>query len=233
MEVFLFMFIILIRTAILYFLVVLTMRLMGKKQIGQLQPFELAIAIMISELASLPMQDTKIPLLNGIIPIVTLLILEITLSLLELKSEFARKLFSGEPSIIIKDGKIDIKQLKINKYNINDLMEEIRLQGYYNISDVQYAILETSGQLSIIPRTELSSVTKQDMKVQTVQDALPITLILDGKVNYKNLKLLKKDTNWLNRKLSKYNITNVKEVFIALVDSKGEFYFQERKSDNP
>lgn len=227
------MFIILIRTAILYFLVVLTMRLMGKKQIGQLQPFELAIAIMISELASLPMQDTKIPLLNGIIPIVTLLILEITLSLLELKSEFARKLFSGEPSIIIKNGKIDIKQLKINKYNINDLMEEIRLQGYYNISDVQYAILETSGQLSIIPRTELSSVTKQDMKVQTVQDALPITLILDGKVNYKNLKLLKKDTNWLNRKLSKYNITNVKEVFIALVDSKGEFYFQERKSDNP
>lgn len=232
MEVLFLMFIILIRTAILYILVVITMRLMGKKQIGQLQPFELAIAIMISELASLPMQDTKIPLLNGIIPIVTLLILEITLSLLELKSEFARKLFSGEPSIVIKNGKIDIKQLKNNKYNLNDLIEEVRLQGYYNISDVQYAILETSGQLSIIPKTELSNVTKQDMKIQTAQDAMPVTLILDGKVNYENLKLLKKDTNWLNQKLNKYNISNTKDVFIAMIDSKGEFYFQERK-DTP
>lgn len=225
-------FTVLIRTIILYAVVIGAMRLMGKKQIGQLEPFELAITIMISELAALPMQDTRIPLLHGIIPIITLLTLQTILAILQLKSETFRKIINGSPSILIENGKIDIQELKYQRFNINDLMEELRLQGYYNISDVEYAILETSGQLSIIPKTELTPATKQDLHLLTkvnvniTQDKLPVTLILDGKVNFENLKLIKKDVSWLKKNLKRNDIEEFKDVFIALLDSHGKLYFQ-------
>lgn len=220
------MFIVMIRTIILYFIVVITMRIMGKRQIGEMQPFELVIAIMVSELASLPMQDTRIPLVHGVIPIVTLLFLQAVISMAELKSEAARTIFSGKPSIIIKDGKIDIKQLKNDRFNVNDLFEELRLQGYYDIEDIEYAILETSGQLSVIPKTELEPATKQDLNIKTTQDKLPVTLILDGKINQHNLKIIEKNNSWINHQLKKNNISSVDKVFIALLDSKGKFFYQ-------
>lgn len=220
------MFTILIRTAILYILVIITMRLMGKKQIGQLEPFEFAIAIMISELAALPMQDTRIPLINGIIPIVTLLVLQSALVLLQLKSETIRGIIDGKPSILIKEGQLNMDVLKYQKFNLNDLMEELRLQGYYNLQDVYYAILETSGQISVIPRTELSNVTKSDLNIKTSQDSLPVTLIVDGKINHKNLKLINKNNAWLKKMLNQNNIPSPNQVFIAILDSKGKFYYQ-------
>lgn len=220
------MFIVLIRTVILYLLVILSMRLMGKKQIGQLEPFELAIAIMISELASLPMQDTRIPIMHGVIPIVTLLVLQTILALIQLKSEKMRAILSGKPSVLVKSGKIDILELKKEKFNINDLMEELRLQGYYNLEDIEYAILETSGQLSVIPKTELSNVTKSDLKLTVTQDSLPITLILNGRINKENLKIINKDENWIKEQLKKNKISSITDVFLALMDSKGKFYYQ-------
>lgn len=220
------MFIVLFRTIILYIIVVFIMRSMGKRQIGQLQPFELVIAIMVSQLASIPMQDTRIPLVHGIIPIITLLVLQVLISLLQLKSELARTLFCGKPSILITKGKIDIKQLKYNKFNLNDLLEEIRLKGYYNIEDIEYAILETSGQLSIIPKTKLEPATKQDLNIKSTQDKLPVTLILDGKINSENLKLIDKNKSWLNNQLHKNNISSSDEVFLALLDSKGKLFYQ-------
>ncbi|SMC23782.1 Uncharacterized membrane protein YcaP, DUF421 family [Clostridium acidisoli DSM 12555] len=224
------MFIIMLRTIILYTLVVLIMRIMGKRQIGELQPFELVITIMISDLASLPMQDTRIPLIHGVIPIVTLLFLEILISLLQLKSETARLVISGKPSILINKGKIDIDIMRAQRLNLNDLLEEIRLKGYYNLEDIEFAILETSGQLSIIPKTELSNTTKKDLNVKCSQDTIPITLILDGKINYKNLKILGMDEKWLLTTLHSKNINSPKEVFIALSDSKGKFYMQTYKA---
>ena len=131
------MFIVLIRTIILYILVVVVMRLMGKRQIGQLEPFELVIAIMISDLASLPMQDLRIPLIHGIIPIITLLVLQSLITLLELKSEKFGSILTGTPSILIEHGKINIKELRNQRMGFNDLIEKIRLCGYYNISDVE------------------------------------------------------------------------------------------------
>lgn len=220
------MFIVLIRTVILYLIVIVSMRLMGKKQIGQLEPFELAIAIMISELASLPMQDTRIPLIHGIIPIATLLVLQTILALIQLKSEKMRSILSGKPSILIKSGKIDISELKNEKFNINDLMEELRLQGYYDIEDIEYAILETSGQLSVIPKTELSNVTKSDLNITAKQDSLPVTLILNGRINKENLKIINKDETWINAQLKQNKIPSIKNVFLALMDSKGKFYYQ-------
>ncbi|EDU37947.1 hypothetical protein CLOSPO_00763 [Clostridium sporogenes ATCC 15579] len=204
------------------------MRLMGKKQIGELEPFELAITIMISELASLPMQDSRIPLLHGIVPILTLLILQNLFSLIQLKSEKIRSLINGEPSILIEKGKIDFQELKNQRFNINDLMEELRLQGYYDLENIEYAILETSGQLSIIPKTEESPVTKKDLSLQFTQERLPVTLILDGKINKKNLKLIKKDEKWLENKLKKDNISSYDELLIAILNSKGNLYYQKK-----
>lgn len=225
------MFIVMLRTIILYFLVVLTMRSMGKRQIGQLQPFELVIAIMISELASLPMQDTRIPLLHGIIPIITLLILEIILSVLQLKSEKSRSILCGEPTILINKGKIDVKAMRNQRININDLMEELRLKNFFNVEDVEYAILETSGQLSLIPKTPLSAPTKQDLNINAKQETIPVTLISDGKVNIKNLSIIHKDANWLMNTLKKNGIASPKEVFLALLDTSGEFYYQRYTED--
>lgn len=207
------------------------MRIMGKRQIVELQPFELVITIMISDLASLPMQDTRIPLIHGVIPIITLLFLEIIISVLQLKSETARLIISGKPSILINKGQIDISIMRNQRLNINDLMEEIRLKGYYNLEDIEFAILETSGQLSIITKTELSNATKKDINIKCSQDTIPITLILDGKINYKNLKISGRDEKWLLSTIHSKNISSPSEIFIALVDSKGKFYMQTYKEN--
>ena len=202
------------------------MRMMGKKQIGELEPFELVIALMISELATYPMQDIRIPILHSIIPIITLLFLQISTSLIELKSERARRILTGTPSILIRNGKIDIAELRYQRFNINDLLEELRLKGYFNLADIQYAILETSGELSILPKTELANATKQDLNLTITQESLPVPLIMDGNVNYKNLKLISKDETWLNNILKENNISSAKNVFIGIIDSKNEFYYQ-------
>ena len=224
-----FMFIVLIRSMILYFVVVFIMRIMGKRQIGQLQPFELVIALMVSELAAMPMQNTSIPLFHGIIPIITLLVLQVLISSLQLKSEAARIIFCGKPSILIEKGKINFKELKNNRLNLNDLLEELRLKEYYNLEDIEYAILETGGQISIIPKSELEPATRKDLSVKTNQNMLPVTLILDGKTNNKNLKLIDKDKSWLESQLRKKNILSADQVLLALLDSKGKFVYQLKK----
>lgn len=223
------MFIVLFRAIILYFVVVIIMRIMGKRQIGQLQPFELVIALMISELAATPMQNINIPLLHGIIPIITLLVLQVLISTLQLKSEIARYIFCGKPSILIEKGKINVKELKSTKMNLNDLLEELRLKDYYNIEDIEFAILETGGQISIIPKSDLEPATRKDLKISVSQDTLPVTLILDGKINSKNLKLINKDESWLYNQLKKKNIKSTDEVLLALLDSKGKLYYQLKK----
>ena len=222
------MFTVLIRTIILYMLVLLTMRIMGKRQIGQLEPFELSITIMISELASLPMQDTKIPLINGVISIVTLLLLEVFLAALQLKSEKARGIVTGKPSILISKGIIDIKELKDQQLNLNDLFEELRLKGYFDIEDIQYAILETSGQISILPKLKTTPATKENLKIIEKESLLPVTLILDGKINKDSLDYLNKTDKWLMELLSKHQITSVDNIFLACIDSKEKFYYQNK-----
>lgn len=226
------MYILIMRTIILYFFALLIIRLMGKRQIGELQPFELVITVMISELATLPMQDIRIPLTHAIIPSITLLILQISLAFMELKSEKARIILSGKPSILIEHGKINIEELKKQKININDLLEEIRLKDFYNLEDIEYAILETSGQVSIIPKAHLACITKEDIGANYIQEKLPITLILDGKINKQNLTLINKNNEWLIKQLQKNNISKPGDVFLAIFNTKGNFYYQlkERKT---
>lgn len=223
------MYITIFRTMILYFTVVIAMRIMGKRQIGELQPFELAIAIMISDLASFPMEDTRIPLIHGVIPIMTLIILQVILSVIQLKSERTRSIISGRPTILVNKGLVNIKNLKDQRYNINDLLEELRLNGYFNLKDIDYAILETSGKISILPKLQATPTTKKDLNIRIKTQELPYTLITDGKIHKENLKACNKDINWLNNQLKQNYIDSTDEIFIALIDSESNFYFQKKE----
>lgn len=225
------MYTIIIRTVILFFVIMVTMRLMGKRQLGELQPFELVITLMISELAALPISDPKIPMIYGVIPIITLILLQVFISVVELKSDKARLLFCGRPSILIKNGKLDIAELKKQKLNLDDLLEEIRLSGYFDIEDIEFAILETCGQLSIIPKTEIQPATKKDINLKSTQDTLPYTIIADGKLRPNNLKAVNRDMNWLEKEMKKNNIDNISDVFIAVFNSQGKLYFQLKSKD--
>lgn len=223
------MFVISIRTAILYLLVVLTMRLMGKRQIGELQPYEFVITIMISDLASLPMQDTRLPLLLGIIPIITLLFLKTILTQIVLKFQSTRKFVDGEPCILINKGKINYSTLKKQQLNIDELLEELRLANYFNLDEIQYAILENDGQISILPMNYNSTkktISNSENTSKNTEAKLPKVLISDGKINKNSLTCMDKDEKWILSLLEKHNISSIKHVLIALYDTEGKFKYQ-------
>lgn len=223
------MFVVSIRTAILYLLVVVTMRLMGKRQIGELQPYEFVITIMISDLASLPMQDTRLPLLLGIIPIITLLFLKTILTQLGLKFQSTRKLVDGEPCILINKGKINYQTLKKQQLNIDELLEELRLLNYFNLDEIQYAILENDGQISILPMDYNSSKKSNSTSGNSSKNSevkLPRILISDGKIHKNSIISMNKDEKWINNLLNKYNISSIKHVLIASYDTEGNFKYQ-------
>lgn len=199
---------------------------MGKHQIGQLQPFELVITIMISELAAVPMQDTDIPLLHGIIPILTLLLIQISLSLLTLKNETARRIICGGPSILIEKGKINQMELTRLRYNLSDLLEQLRLKGIPNIAHVEYAILETSGKLSIIPKSQKRPVNPEDLKLNPPYEGLPVTLIVDGVLKTKNLDRLNLSQEWLRGELQKFGLHSWEQVLLASLDTTGNLFLQ-------
>jgi uncharacterized membrane protein YcaP (DUF421 family) len=195
------------------------MRISGKQQIGQLQPYELVVAIMIADLVAIPMQNKGIPLLSGIIPILTLLVSQLFLSYLSMKSLRARAIICGTPTILIEKGKILTSQLQKERYNINDLLEELRVKGYPNIADVEYAILETNGSLSVIPKSDKRPVTPQDLNLTPQYEGLPLPIIIDGRIMHQNMQKAGIDMEWLNEQLKMWKIQNVKEVLFASLDT--------------
>lgn len=220
------MLVVFVRALVLYFVVIIAMRIMGKRQIGQLQPFELAIAIMISELAAVPMQNTGIPLVNGLIPIVTLLIAQVLISLISLKSIKARGIICGKPSILIENGKILESELRKEMYTINDLLEQLRIQSISNISDVEYAILETNGQLSVIQKSQKRPVNPEDLNMTTKYEGLSLELIIDGRLIGKNLEKAGLDREWLMKELNKQGIDDIRKVLFASLDTQGNLFCQ-------
>lgn len=213
------MLILFFRTLILYILVVIFMRISGKQQIGQLQPYELVVAIMIADLVAIPMQNKGIPLLSGIIPVLTLLVSQLFLSYLSMKSLRARAIICGTPTILIEKGKILTSELQKERYNINDLLEELRVKGYPNIADVEYAILETNGNLSVIPKSDKKPVTPQDLNLTPQYEGLPLPIIIDGRIMHQNMQKASIDMEWLNEQLKMWKIQNVKEVLFASLDT--------------
>ncbi len=190
-----------------------------------MQPFELVIAIMIADLASVPMSDTGIPITNGIVPILALLLIQLVISLINLKSIWGRKVICGMPTILIYRGKIDEKLLKKEKFTINELQERLRQNNVFNIGDVEYAILETSGELSVIQKPEKRNVITEDLGMVPEYEGIPYDLVIDGKVMYENLKAIGRDYNWLYKEVGKFNI-KPEEALVVTFDGKGQIFCQ-------
>lgn len=216
-----------IRAIILYIIVLVVMRLMGKREIGQLQPFELAISIMIADLASVPMTESGIPIGNGIIPILGLLLMDIIISIFNLKSIKVREIICGKPSILIYRGKIDEKVLKKERLTINELQEKLRSKDIVNIGDVEYAILETSGDVSIILKPNKRNLITEDLKLDIEYEGIPYDLVVDGKIMHDNLKKIGKDYEWLKKEVKKFKI-KPENALIVTFDGKGQIYCQEK-----
>lgn len=211
------------RTIILYFFIMIGLRLMGKRQIGELEPSELVLTMMISDLATVPMQDFGIPLLAGIIPILTLLAISLLLSQLSLYSLRFRRLVCGTPSILIRNGELQQEAMRRNRFTLDELMEELRSQGISSVSDVKYAVLENSGQLSILPWADQQPPTAAEMGVRVKDDVtLPVILINDGRVLKENLVRCGKDTDWLKKALKKERLASPREVFLLTLDEQGQ-----------
>ena len=217
------------RSLILYGLVVLVMRLMGKRQIGQLQPFELVVTIMIAELASVPMQNRDLPLSSGVVPILTLLVAQVILSLLILRSQWARRIICGTPSILVRNGRLEQKELSRLRVNLNDLLEQLRTKNVPNLEDVEFAILETTGGLSVIPKSQKRPLNPADLNLSTEYEGLPLDLIVDGRVNQENLATAGLDEAWLRRQLDRLGLSGPETVFFASLDAQGHLYFAKKE----
>jgi uncharacterized membrane protein YcaP (DUF421 family) len=219
-----------VRSAILYVVVVAVMRLMGKRQIGEMQPFELVISIMLAELAAIPLEDVGVPLFKGLIPIITLAFLHTVFSLLSLKSQKLRRLLCGTPVILIRDGNIQQQEMRSNQINLNDLLEQLRAKDILDPADVAYAILETNGQLSVFPKAGKKPATDGDVQANSPPVKLPIPLVMDGRTLSHNLPLIGQDEEWLIHSLKKAGYTD-QNVFFAYMDAEGNLQIIPRKEE--
>ena len=213
-----------IRTVILYLLIIVGIRLMGKRQIGQLEPSELVLSLVIADIAAVPMQDFGIPLLMGVIPILTLLCLSTILSVLTVKSIRFRALLCSRPSVVVKDGKILIPEMVKNRFTVDELMEELRVSGVTDLSKVKYAVLETTGRISVVPVAEEQPVTAKDLGLQVAEPGLPLILISDGHILHRNLRTRGLSLNWLNQQLAGRQL-EPGEVFLLTVDENDRIYY--------
>lgn len=217
-----------VRVSIIYILVLVVMRIMGKREISQMQPFELVIAIMIADLASVPMSDTGIPIFNGIIPILALLLFQLIISIINLRSIKLRQIICGKPQILIYRGKIDEKALKKEKITINELQERLRQNNIFTLGDVEYAILETSGEISVIQKPEKRNTIPEDFNITPEYEGIPYDLIIDGRIMYDNLKKIGKDEIWLKKQVDKFKI-KPENALIVTFDGKEQIFCQEKE----
>ena len=210
------------RTIILYFVLMAGLRLMGKRQIGELEPGELVLTMMISDLATVPMQDFGIPLLAGVIPILTLLALSMLLSQLSLTSLRFRALACGTPSVLIREGILQQEAMRKNRYTLDELLEELRGQGITGVEEVKYAVLENSGHLSVLPWAKHQPPSAEALGMKTEEDmTLPVVLVNDGRLLRRNLEARGLDGAWLRETLRKEGLTSHREAFLLTVDERG------------
>jgi len=203
------------RTIIVYFLIIFIMRIMGKREVGQLSIVDLTVSFMIAALSSMAVELDK-NLLHFVLPVLVLVLLQIATSYLSLKSVFFRNLLDGKPEILIKNGKIQEKVMKKYRYSLDDLRMQLREKDIYDLKDVEMAILETSGHLSVIPKSKVFSKAKKY--------TLPVPVIVEGKIIDEGLQKLNKSYFWLRKELKKRGIKDFKEIFFASVNAYGEFY---------
>ena len=225
------MAIVFIRTLIIYFALVLIMRLLGKRQLGEMELSEFVVAALIADLASHPLQDIGIPMINGLVPIVTLFCCEVLISGVAMKNIRLRALLFGKPSMLVEKGKIRQREMKKNRFTTDELMEELRNQGYPDISSVEYAVLETDGRLSVIPYPSEAPVTPAQLKIEAEDKGYPVVVISDGHVIQSNLRLVGRDMNWLKKRLAALGVKNTENVFLMTVNSAGQVYFAPKEPE--
>ncbi len=224
------MAIVFIRTVILYFAILISMRIMGKRQLGEMEISEFIVAALIADLAATPLQDIGIPLLNGLVPIIIMFCLEIIIAGLNMRSVKLRKFTYGRPEIIIKNSKIDREAMKKNRFTLDELMQELRAQGLTDTSQVKYAVLETNGQLSIILKPEDQPATASQMGVQGDDASYAHIIINEGRILDNNLRLLGRDRRWLTNELKRQNLHSADEVYILTLSESGEVFCQGKEA---
>jgi len=211
-----------IRTVLLYLLIVAAMKIMGKRQIGQMQLSELVTVTMLSEIASYSILDADIPLVYSILPVFVLISIEVTISFLSVKSRTVSKLFDGKPSFIIYKGKIDQKELANSRLTLTEVISEIRAAGYNSVSDIFYMILEPSGKISVIPKCSRQPLTPTDMNISAEEYGIDHAIIIDGSLIPSALDILNKDTVWMESVLRVNNIGSISEIFYLAANDRGD-----------
>lgn len=207
----------------------LFLRLMGKRQIGEMQPYEVVITLIIADLATLPMSDTNIPLLQGILPLAILVLIHYIITLLSRKCIKIRRFMSGRPIVVISPNGLEYKAFKDLNINIDDLTEMIRQNGYYSFDQILYAIIETNGKISIIPNSTNAPATAQDVGVNNPPAKIPSILVSDGKVMETQMKEVKIDTQKLQKILNYLDIKSIKDLIILSLDEDGKLYYQTKR----
>lgn len=218
------MAILIIRTLIIYVILMLSMRILGKRQMGQLEISELVVAVVIADIAVVPLQDIGIPLINGLIPVIILLCCEIIITGAAAKNVRLRLVLFGQPSILVENGIINQKEMKKNRFTIDELYEELRQQSITDISKVERAVLETNGILNVILYPKEQTPTCKQMGIRCPDENSPIILINEGRTLEENLKKIGKDNQWLNRYLRNNHIKSASHVYLLGYDKTGKFY---------
>lgn len=217
-----------IRTILLYIVIILAIRIMGKRQIGELQTSELVVTLLISDIAAIPMQNTEQSLLSGIMPILILIVCEIIISFLMLKRAGFRRIICGKPIVIISDGKINQSEMHRLRMSTEDLSEELRQQGIFNIEDVGFAIVETNGKLSVLKKPEKDIPTAEELGIKTNDKGLEVVVISDGEISKYSLKICGLNRDWLFDILKKEN-TELNDVFLMIANGQGEYKIIEKE----
>ena len=220
------MLVLFIRVQIIYFVVLLFLRIMGKRQIGEMQPYELVITLIIADLATVPMSDANIPLLNGILPLAILVILHFTITMLTRKSLLMRKIISGQPVIVMSPSGINYDALKKLNMNLHDLQESLRQCNYFDFEQIRYAIIETNGKMSVIPTAENSPATAKDVNANNDEPELPTLIVSDGKMMKTNMQKMNISQQRLDEILQILNIKSTKAIVVMNLNSSGKMYYQ-------
>ncbi len=204
---------------------------MGKRQVGEMQPFEFVITLIIADIATIPMSEISVPLLHGIIPIFSIIIIHYFICLLSRKSMKARYIISGRSAIVINPSGINYAELKALNMNLDDLIESLRCSNVYNLNDVAYAIIETNGKLCIIKKSTVESVTREDIQIECTKASLPVSIIMDGKLMKENVNLTGISEDQINECIKKANAKSVKDIMIFTINANGDCFIQDYNND--
>lgn len=238
------MFTLFVRAVLVYTIVLIVFRLMGKRQLGQMQPFELVLTLIIADLATIPMAESSVPILHGVIPLLTLVTVHYFLTIITKKSDVLNRFISGKPIIVINPKGVDYNAIKSLNISVDDLFEAIRGNGFFSLDEIQYAIVETNGTINVLSKNDFSPVTLGNLKeisngnsfkLKNISEidapTIPITLIAEGKINKNNLKAASLEETDIKKILEKTKTKNIKNVLILTIDGNGKVYFQAKKGN--